>query len=189
MFTWFGGSDLQVSAESYLSQVMLEFHLHTPNQVASKIVDLNALLCRCLPLEFGSPRSKPFEYFRMKVVEIPREKGCVVHVYLLNIIGWDLHRFLQTIGFRKFSIDLQKLTSILLTVRSTTSSLSACIRFGIKTSGVLAQQWDCQLRHQEVNIRPQLNWHHRKSTIKCFWPKIKCYSFNSEGFPRWHLKT
>ena len=35
---------------------MLEFHLHTPNQVASKIVDLNALLCRCQPLEFGSPR-------------------------------------------------------------------------------------------------------------------------------------
>ena len=41
----------------------------------------------------------------MNFVEIPREKGCVVDVYLLNIIGWDLHRVQQTIGFRKFSIE------------------------------------------------------------------------------------
>jgi methylglyoxal synthase len=45
--TWFGGSDLQVSSETHLDQLILEFYLQDPNQVASKKVDLNALLCRC----------------------------------------------------------------------------------------------------------------------------------------------
>ena len=40
-----------------------------------------------------------------KIVEIPREKGCVVDVYLLILIGWDLHGVQQTRGFRKLSIE------------------------------------------------------------------------------------
>ena len=34
--TWFGGGDLQVSSETHLNQVILEFYLQDPNQVASK---------------------------------------------------------------------------------------------------------------------------------------------------------
>ena len=40
-----------------------------------------------------------------KIVEIPREKVCVVDVYLLILIGWDLHGVQQTRGFRKLSIE------------------------------------------------------------------------------------
>ena len=74
---WFGGGDLQVSSETHLNQVILEFYLQDPNQVASKIVDLNALLCRCQHWNFEVPDLS----FSNEICRDSREKGCVVDVY------------------------------------------------------------------------------------------------------------
>ena len=74
---WFGGGDLQVSSETHLNQVILEFYLRDPNQVASKIVDLNALLCRCQHWNFEVPDLS----FSIEICRDSGEKGCVVDVY------------------------------------------------------------------------------------------------------------